>query len=196
MPAERAPAVSEQVEAAEPSLRTLLEAILLVVDEPVAASTRAQVVERPTPDVSAELQQLSVENDADQRGFQLRSLAGGWRLYTRPDAAAYVERFVRDGQSTRLSQAALETLAVIAYRQPITRGRIAAIRGVNVDAVVRTLLARGLITEDGIEPSGASRYVTTPLFLERLGLSDLGDLPPVAPGVPDPGDLDPDEFAS
>lgn len=180
----------------EPTLATLLEAILLIVEEPVAATTLAQVLERPTPEILAELERLAAEYDDGRRGFQLRSIAGGWRLYTRPEAAAWVERFVRDGQSAKLSQAALETLAVIAYRQPVSRSRIAAIRGVNVDAVVRTLHTRGLIAEAGTEPSGALLYVTTPMFLERLGLGSLDDLPQVADAVPDPDDLQDEEYAS
>lgn len=182
--------------AAEPRLPALLEAILLVVEEPVAASTLAQVVERPTPEVEGALQSLAAEYEEAGRGFQLRALAGGWRLYTRPDCAPWVERFVRDGQVSRLSQAALETLAVIAYQQPVSRGRVAAVRGVNVDAVVRTLLNRGLIAEAGEEPgSGAVLYVTTPLFLERLGLTSLDDLPEIAQAVPEAADILDDDTA-
>ena len=120
-----------------------------------------------------------VRRSAD-RGFELRAVAGGWRLYTRAECAPYVERFVRDGQPAKLSQAALETLAVVAYRQPTTRSRIAAVRGVNVDAVMRTLLTRGLVAETGVErESGAILYGTTDHFLERLGLASLDELPPL-----------------
>lgn len=167
--------------------RAALEAILMVVEEPVAEVVLAQVLERPRDEVSAALVALADEYDSDRRGFQLRSVAGGWRFYTRGDYAAYVERFVRDGQSARLSQAALETLAVVAYRQPVTRARIAAVRGVNVDAVVRTLLSRGLITEAGIErESGAILYATTDNFLERIGITSLDELPPLSEYLPDP----------
>ncbi|MGH3655806.1 MAG: SMC-Scp complex subunit ScpB, partial [Micromonosporaceae bacterium] len=122
---------------------------------------------------------------ADARGFDLRRAAGGWRMYTRPAYAPYVERFVLDGQQTRLTQASLETLAVVAYKQPVTRSRISAIRGVNCDGVIRTLLTRGLIEERGIEPdNGAHLYGTTTLFLEKLGLDTVEDLPPLAPFLP------------
>ena len=139
-----------------PPLRAALEAVLLVVDEPVAEVTLAQVTERPTEEVAGVLRELAADYDASGRGFELRQVSGGWRLYTRSDCAPYVERFVRDGQQARLTQAALETLAVVAYRQPVSRSRVAAIRGVNVDAVMRTLVTRGLVTEVGTESeSGA-----------------------------------------
>jgi segregation and condensation protein B len=176
-----------------PSLRAALEALLLVVDEPVAEVTLAQVLERPRTEVAAALAALATEYAESDRGFELRAVAGGWRLYTRPDLAPYVERFVLDGQQARLSQPALETLAVIAYRQPVTRGRIAAVRGVSVDGVVRTLLARGLIEECGQEASsGATCYRTTGYFLERLGLDSVDQLPPLAPLLPDIAELDED----
>jgi segregation and condensation protein B len=174
-----------------PPLRTALEAVLLVTDEPVPAVTLAQVTERPTDEVETTLQELATEYVEAGRGFELRNVAGGWRLYTRADCAPYVERFVLDGQSARLTQAALETLAVIAYRQPVTRSRVSAVRGVNVDGVVRTLLARGLITESGQdEDSGGVLYRTTPLLLERLGLQSLDELPSLAPLLPELDDLD------
>jgi segregation and condensation protein B len=158
-------------------LRGALEAILLVVDEPVAEVQLAQVLEQPTERVVGML---------DRRGFELRRAAGGWRLYTRPEYATYVERFVLDGQSVRLTQAALETLAVVAYKQPVTRSRVSAIRGVNCDGVIRTLVTRGLIEECGTEPeSGAYLYRTTTLFLEKLGLNTVDELPPLAPFLPD-----------
>ena len=176
---------------AQPDLSKVLEAILLVTDEPVPATTLAQVAERPTNDVEATLQSLADEYAAGGRGFELRLVAGGWRLYTHPDCAAYVERFVLDGQQARLTQAALETLAVIAYRQPVTRARVSAVRGVNVDGVVRTLLARGLIADAGQDPDSAGTlYRTTPLFLERLGLQTLDDLPALAPLLPELSELD------
>jgi segregation and condensation protein B len=173
-----------------PPLPAVLEAVLLVTDEPVPTVTLAQVVERPTGEVEEVLARLAEEYAAAGRGFELRQVAGGWRLYTRADCAPYVERFVLDGQQARLTQAALETLAVIAYRQPVTRQRVSAVRGVNVDGVVRTLLARGLVTEAGAdEDTGATRYRTTPFFLERLGLQSLEELPSLAPLLPDLDDV-------
>jgi segregation and condensation protein B len=168
-----------------PPLRKVLESILLVVDQPVPEVDLAQVLEAPRAVVLAALEDLAEEYVRDQRGFELRQVAGGWRLYTAPDCAPYIERFVLDGQQARLTQAALETLAVIAYRQPVSRQSVAAIRGVNVDGVVRTLLGRGLIAEAGEEgPGGAHLYVTTPYFLERLGLRSLDELPNLAPLLP------------
>jgi segregation and condensation protein B len=174
---------------AGPPLRKIIESILLVVDQPVPEVDLAQVVEAPRAAVLAILADLAASYAAEDRGFELRQVAGGWRLYTAPDCAPYIERFVLDGQQARLTQAALETLAVIAYRQPVSRQAVSAIRGVNVDGVVRTLLARGLIAEAGEEgPAGAHLYVTTPSFLERLGLRSLDELPNLAPLLPD--DLD------
>jgi segregation and condensation protein B len=163
-----------------------LEAILLVVDEPVAEMQLAQILEQPTERVGAMLEDISARYTAAGHGFDLRRAAGGWRLYTRPEYAAYVERFVLDGQSVRLTQAALETLAVVAYKQPVTRSRISAIRGVNCDGVMRTLATRGLIEECGTEgETGAYLYRTTALFLEKLGLNSVDQLPPLAPFLPD-----------
>jgi segregation and condensation protein B len=167
-------------------LRGALEAILLVVDEPVGDVMLAQVLEQPTERITAALGELAAEYDSAGRGFALRKVAGGWRLYTRGEYSSYVERFVLDGQQVRLTQAALETLAVVAYKQPVTRARISAIRGVNCDGVIRTLVSRGLIEECGTEPdSGAYLYRTTSLFLEKLGLDSVGELPPLAPFLPD-----------
>lgn len=171
---------------AGPGVRAALEAILLVVDEPVAEVMLAQVLEKPTHEVVAALRELSAEYTADGRGFDLREVAGGWRFYTRADCAPLVERFVRDGQQTRLTQAALETLAVVAYRQPVSRARVAAVRGVNSDGVMRTLVARGLVEEAGTDPeSQAVLYRTSSYFLERLGLKDISELPELAPFLPD-----------
>ena len=170
----------------EDTLRGALEAILLVVDEPVTEVVLAQVLEQPTKRVAALLERIAQDYTDRGHGFELRRAAGGWRLYTRPEYAGYVERFVLDGQSVRLTQAALETLAVVAYKQPVTRSRISAIRGVNCDGVVRTLVTRGLIEECGTEPeTGAFRYRTSALFLEKLGLDSLAELPPLAPFLPD-----------
>jgi segregation and condensation protein B len=190
-----APMSDEQF--ASPSVRAALEAVLLVVDEPVAEVVLAQVLERPTEEIAALLRELATEYDDAGRGFELRCVAGGWRLYTRPDCAAYVERFVRDGQQARLTQAALETLSVVAYRQPVSRSRIAAIRGVNVDAVMRTLVSRGMVTEVDTEPgTGAILYGTTALFLERLGLAALDELPPLRDYLPDHLALDDDDVVA
>ena len=172
-------------DAPTPPLRKILESILLVVDQPVAEVELAQVLEAPRATVLAALEDLAGEYDRDGRGFELRQVAGGWRLYTTPDCAPYVERFVLEGQQARLTQAALETLAVVAYRQPVSRQSIAAIRGVNVDGVIRTLLTRGLIAEAEQEgPGGAHLYVTTPYLLERLGVRSLDELPNLAPLLP------------
>ncbi|MFI7075432.1 SMC-Scp complex subunit ScpB [Micromonospora sediminicola] len=167
-------------------LRGALEAILLVVDQPVSELTLAEVLEQAPERVGAMLDEIAAGYTAAGHGFDLRRAAGGWRLYTRPEYATYVERFVLDGQSVRLTQAALETLAVVAYRQPVTRSRISAIRGVNCDGVLRTLVGRGLVEECGTEAdSGAFLYRTTTMFLEKLGLNSVDDLPPLAPFLPD-----------
>ena len=169
-----------------PSLPAALEAILLVVDEPVSEVTLAQVLERPTGEVVEALRGIAADYDEAERGFELREVGGGWRLYTRPSCASVVERFVVDGQQARLTQAALETLAVVAYRQPVSRARISAVRGVNVDGVIRTLVSRGLVEECGSEPdSGALLYRTTSVFLERVGLRSIDELPDLAPLLPD-----------
>jgi segregation and condensation protein B len=174
-----------------PPLRAALEAILLVADEPIADVTLAQILERPRNEVVDVLRQLAAEYTEQGRGFELREVAGGWRYYTRPECASVVERFVLDGQHARLTQAALETLAVVAYRQPVSRARVSAVRGVNVDGVMRTLLARGLVEEAGTEPeTGAHLYRTTSYFLERLGLRSLDELPELAPFLPEVDGLD------
>ncbi|MGI5521876.1 SMC-Scp complex subunit ScpB [Micromonospora sp. CA-259024] len=179
-----APAPAPELSDAE--LRGALEAILLVVDEPVSELVLAQVLEQPAERVGPMLDEIAAGYTAAGHGFELRRAAGGWRLYTRPEYATYVERFVLDGQSVRLTQAALETLAVVAYKQPVTRSRISAIRGVNCDGVIRTLVTRGLVEECGTEPdSGAFLYRTTTLFLEKLGLNTVDELPPLAPFLPD-----------
>jgi segregation and condensation protein B len=182
VPAETVPAESGPV----PDLRASLEAILLVADEPVPENVIAQVVERPTDEVSAALRELAESYVSDGRGFELSEIAGGWRFYTRAECASVVERFVRDGQEVRLTQAALETLAVVAYRQPVSRARVSAVRGVNCDGVMRTLVLRGLTQEAGTDrETGAVLFQTTGYFLERLGLAGLGDLPELAPFLPD-----------
>ncbi len=169
-----------------PGLRASLEAIMLVADEPVSATVMAEVLELPLADVAAELNDLALSYTRDQRGFDLREVAGGWRYYTREDCAAVVERFVSDGQEVRLTQAALETLAVVAYRQPVSRARVSAVRGVNCDGVMRTLTLRGLVDEAGTDSeTGAVLFRTTSYFLERVGLAGLADLPDLAPFLPD-----------
>lgn len=174
-----------------PTLAAALEALLLVADLPMDVLTLASLTRRPAGQVGAELAALSAQYQDQGRGFDLREVAGGWRFYTRDDCADVVERFVRDGQQTRLTQAALETLAVIAYRQPVNRARIAAVRGVNVDGVVRTLVNRGLVEEAGTDDdTGAVLYRTTGFFLERLGLMSLDDLPPLADYLPEIDALD------
>ena len=172
-------------------LNRSLEAILMVVDEPVTEVILAQITEVPTEIVAAALITLAKEYEEQQRGFQLREIAGGWRFYSHPDQAAMVEKFVLDGQQNRLTQAALETLAVIAYRQPISRARVSAIRGVNVEAVMKTLLTRGLVEERGVEhETGAILYGTTNFFLEKIGIGGIDDLPALAPFLPDVDGLD------
>jgi len=167
-------------------LTRVLEALLLVVDTPVTAQTLATVTEQPVYRVSAKLEVMAEELRARDSGIDLREAGGGWRMYTRAQYAPYVERLLLDGSRSKLTRAALETLAVVAYRQPVTRARVSAVRGVNVDAVIRTLVARGLITEAGTdEDSGATTFATTELFLERLGLTSLTDLPDIAPLLPD-----------
>ncbi|HEX6056905.1 MAG TPA: SMC-Scp complex subunit ScpB [Intrasporangium sp.] len=166
--------------------RSALEAVLMVVDEPVSEVALASALELPVDDVRAHLQALEEEYVAACRGFTLRNVAGGWRMYSRPDYATVVEKFILDGQQARLTQASLETLAVIAYRQPVSRARVSAVRGVNVDGVVRTLMSRRLIEEvEEVGESGAVLYRTTPFFLQRMGLSSLDELPPLAPFLPD-----------
>src|SRR5580693_3221238 len=169
-----------------PGLPASLEAILLVADEPVPVVVLAQVLERPRNEVTAVLHALAEEYQAGGRGFDLREIAGGWRFYTREDCAPLVERFVSDGQEVRLTQAALETLAVVAYRQPVSRARVSAVRGVNCDSVLRTLTLRGLVEEAGTDAeTGAILYRTTGYFLERLGLASLEELPELAPFLPE-----------
>ncbi|CAM5582377.1 segregation and condensation protein B [Streptomyces abikoensis] len=163
-----------------------LEAVLMVVDEPAGEEHLAKVLQRPRREVAAALAALAAEYDAQGRGFELRQVAGGWRFFTRAAYADAVEAFVLDGQQARLTQAALETLAVVAYRQPVSRSKVSAVRGVNCDGVMRTLLQRGLVEEAGTEPeTGAILYRTTNYFLERMGLRGLDELPELAPFLPE-----------
>src|ERR1700744_4169995 len=175
-----------------PGRRAGLEAILLVADEPVPAVVLAQVLERPTGEITELLRATAVAYEQEGRGFDLREIAGGWRFYTREDCAPLVERFVSEGQEVRLTQAALETLAVVAYRQPVSRARVSAVRGGNCDGVIRTLVLRGLVEEAGIDPeTGAILFATTGYFLERLGLPSLDALPDLAPFLPEHVDDEP-----
>jgi len=167
-------------------LRGGLEALLFVMSDPVDEQTLASALRCGPDQVREGLTELAADYDKRGAGITLRRVGDGWRLYTRDEHAGVVERFLVDGQKSRLTQAALETLAVIAYRQPVTRARIAAIRGVGVDGVMRTLLGRGLVHEVGTDPdSGGGLYGTTPLFLEKIGLTSLADLPELAPLLPE-----------
>ncbi|WP_030542287.1 SMC-Scp complex subunit ScpB [Streptomyces albus] len=174
-------------------LKPALEAVLMVVDEPATVEHLSKVLERPRRAVSDALRELADEYTAQGRGFELRLVAGGWRFYTRPEYADAVESFVLDGRQARLTQAALETLAVVAYRQPVSRSRVSAVRGVNCDGVMRTLLQRGLVEEGGTEPeTGAILYRTTNYFLERMGLRGLDELPELAPFLPEAEAVEPE----
>ncbi|MCV7200361.1 SMC-Scp complex subunit ScpB [Mycobacterium angelicum] len=185
------PDIAEPAEMEPDELGRVLEALLLVVDTPVPAEALATATEQPVYRVAAKLQTMAEELAERDSGIELRQTGEGWRLYTRARFAPYVEKLLLDGARTKLTRAALETLAVVAYRQPVTRARVSAVRGVNVDAVMRTLLARGLITEVGTDSdSGAVTFATTELFLERLGLSSLSDLPDIAPLLPDVDTID------
>lgn len=163
-----------------------IEAILMVATEPVPAQLLAQLLEVPPATVRDACRSLAADYEADGRGFELVEVGGGYRFQSHPDQAPYVERFVLEGQSSRLSAAALETLAIVAYKQPISRAQMAAIRGVNVDGVVRTLEQRGYIEEIARDPGPglAILYGTTRLFLEKMGLASVDDLPPLAQFVP------------
>jgi segregation and condensation protein B len=172
-------------------LDAALEALLLVVDAPTEDESLALALGQPVARVRTALGRLSADYAEQERGIDLRRVGGGWRFYTRDAYAPYVERLLLDGQRARLTRAALETLAVVAYRQPVTRARVSAVRGVNCDGVLRTLLTRGLVHEVGIDPSTqGTLFRTTELFLERLGLSSVEELPPLAPLLPDVDAID------
>ncbi len=191
--------------------RAALEAVLMVIDEPATATALAAgldltvdvvesllaelqreyngyTVNAPDADVASQASTNTGNTDGNSpapRGFELRNIAGGWRIYSRAEFAEIVGGFVLEGQTARLTQAALETLAVIAYRQPVSRARVSAIRGVNVDSVVRTLTQRGLIEDSGTDPeSGAILYRTTSYFLERMGIGSVAELPQLSPHLP------------
>lgn len=173
------------------TLAPALEALLMLATEPMAAAELAQATGEPVADVEEALAALAGFYDETGRGFELRQVAGGWRYYTRSEHAELIASWLLEGQRGTLSQAALETLAVVAYLQPISRGRVSSVRGVNVDGVMRTLTARELITEVGRDDaSGARLFGTTGYFLERMGLNSLDELPPLAPHLPDAGALE------
>ena len=168
--------------------RRAIEAILMVADEPLEPHLLAQLLEVSPTRVEELCAELVDAYEADERGFVLARVAGGYRFQSHPDLAPYVERFALEGQSARLSAAALETLAIVAYKQPVSRAQVAAIRGVNVDGVMRTLQLRGYVEEVGRDPGPglAVLYGTSRLFLERLGLDTVDDLPPLGAFVPGP----------
>lgn len=187
------PEQSEQAPdpALDRGLAAVLEAVLMVSDQALGTVDLAGAVGSPTREVATTLEALRDEYAAQGRGFELREVAGGWRFYARPEHAEVVERFVLEGQQARLTTAALETLAVVAYRQPVSRARVSAIRGVNVDGVMRTLVSRGLVEEHGADPeSGAHLFRTTTYFLERMGLGSLDELPEIAPFLPEMAELE------
>lgn len=185
------PDIAEPAELDADELKRVLEALLLVIDTPVTADALAAATEQPVYRVAAKLQLMADELTGRDSGIDLRHTSEGWRMYTRARFAPYVEKLLLDGARTKLTRAALENLAVVAYRQPVTRARVSAVRGVNVDAVMRTLLARGLITEVGTDAdTGAVTFATTELFLERLGLTSLSELPDIAPLLPDVDTID------
>jgi segregation and condensation protein B len=181
----------ETLEVPLAELRPALEAVLMVADQPLDDATLATAVGYPVAEVVDALHALVTEYDESGRGFELRNVAGGWRYYTREDYAPVVERFVLEGQQARLTQAALETLAVVAYKQPVSRSRVSAIRGVNVDGVMRTLLTRGLVEDAGTDhETGAHLYRTSSYFLERIGVTSLDELPELAPFLPGVDDFE------
>jgi segregation and condensation protein B len=184
VPAEPAVALSEQ------ELRGAVEAILMITDSPVSMLAIAAALETPVNQVRSVIQELQADyngdNEGKQRGFELREVGGGWRIFVRQDFDWAVRMFVANESPSKLSQAALETLAVIAYKQPVSRGQVASIRAVNVDSVVKTLLSRGLISELFTDSeTGAINYGTTPLMLELLGINSLDELPMISPYLPD-----------
>lgn len=167
------------------------EAVLLTTDEPVPSGVLAEVLGVAVTEVESALDAVSRHYEGPGHGFVLQHSAGGWQLATRPEYVGFVERHLGRGQQARLSAAALEALTIVAYRQPVTRGQVSSVRGVASDGVLRTLLARAVVEECGTDDSGALRYRTTPLFLDRLGLDSLDELPPLAPHLPDLAELEP-----
>lgn len=185
------PPAEESLPVPVAALRPSLEAVLMVADQPLDEIALATAVGYPAGEVVAALRALATDYDEQDRGFELRNVAGGWRYYTREAYASVVEGFVLEGQQARLTQAALETLAVVAYQQPVSRARVSAVRGVNVDGVMRTLLSRGLVEEAGRDGEhGATLYRTTTYFLERIGIVSLDELPELAPHLPDLAEME------
>ncbi len=168
--------------------RSILEAILFVAERPVPAAELAEVTERPHAEIAAELEALAADLESRQAGVVLKQVGGGWRLFSHPQARPYLEQFAASPASTRLSQAALETLSVVAYRQPVTRGQVSDIRGVDSERSLQTLERLGLVSEIGTAPGSGSPilYGTTELFVEKLGVNGLDELPPLADHVPPP----------
>jgi segregation and condensation protein B len=188
-PDDNRPAVD--VDALPRGARGAIEAVLMVVEDPISEIALAAALGVPQARVEILLEEIRGEYDRDGRGFELRHVAGGWRIYSRAEYAPVVEQFLLEGQTAKLTQAALETLAIVAYRQPVSRARVGAVRGVNVDAVMRTLVSRGLVEEAGNDPeTGAVLYRTTNYFLHRIGLRGLDDLPALAPFLPEVEALD------
>jgi segregation and condensation protein B len=186
-----APPVGFDVDATPRGARGAIEAVLMVVEEPVPEIALAAALGVPQARVEILLEEIRGEYDRDGRGFELRHVAGGWRVYSRAEYAPVVEQFLLEGQTAKLTQAALETLAIVAYRQPVSRARVGAVRGVNVDAVMRTLASRGLVEEAGHDPeTGAVLYRTTNYFLHRIGMRSLDELPALAPFLPEVDALD------
>lgn len=175
-------------------LAAALEAILMVASEPVDTQMLATSIQMPQAEVARALSELAADYDGErggrERGFELREVQGRWRIYSRSKWAPWVGQFVAGEQTSALTRAAMETLAIIAYRQPITRAQIARIRGVNVDSVLRTLQTRDLVEEDGTSPSGAHLFRTTTAFLEYMGMGSLDDLAPLGPFMPGPENID------
>lgn len=185
--ASNSPATIDEINAE--TLKSAIEAILMITDAPISLVALATALERPMNEIRIAVDELQSEysgnEDARTRGFELREIGGGWRIYVRAEYDWAVKMFVANENPTRLSQAALETLSVIAYKQPISRGQVASIRAVNVDSVVRTLLSRGLITELYTDSeTGAVNFGTTELFLQTLGINSLDELPPISPYLP------------
>ena len=167
-------------------LKAQVEALLMVTDEPMTVAQLANLIGEPIDVITGTLNELAESYIAQERGFELRNIAQGWRFYSARTCAPLVARYATDGQTARLTQASLETLSVVAYKQPVSRARVSAIRGVNVDGVMRTLLTRGLIAEVETDPAtGALLYGTTPYFLERMGIKSITELPPVEDHLPD-----------
>jgi segregation and condensation protein B len=190
-PPEPTEAVEIDVDAMPRGARGAIEAVLMVVEEPVPEIALAAALAIPQARVELLLDEIATEYERDGRGFELRHVAGGWRIYSRAEYAGVVERFLLEGHTAKLTQAALETLAIVAYRQPVSRARVGAVRGVNVDAVMRTLVSRGLVEEAGNDPeTGAVLYRTTNYFLHRVGLRSLDELPALAPFLPEVDALD------